>query len=91
MSRDRANANDLAQVPVERALRSKAKWLPGTRLDSWLFRIMRNLWFDTVRARARKQKVEAPVEEADSLGEDPRGAVDAGIELKRARTPLLVN
>jgi RNA polymerase sigma-70 factor (ECF subfamily) len=83
LSRNSADADDLAQATVERALRSRAQWQPGTRLDSWLYRIMRNLWIDTVRARGRKDKVEAPAELADRLGEDPRGAIEASIDLKR--------
>ena len=60
LSRNPADADDLTQMTVERALRSREQWQPGTRLDSWLYKIMRNLWIDTVRARARKDKVEAP-------------------------------
>jgi RNA polymerase sigma-70 factor (ECF subfamily) len=83
LSRNVADADDLAQATVERALRSRSQWQPGTRLDSWLYRIMRNLWIDTVRARARKDKVEAPAELADRLGDDPREAIEASIDLKR--------
>ena len=54
LSRNGADADDLTQATVERALRSRDQWEPGTRLDSWLYRIMRNLWIDTVRARGRK-------------------------------------
>jgi RNA polymerase sigma-70 factor (ECF subfamily) len=83
LSRNGSDADDLAQATVERALRSRAQWQPGTRLDAWLHRIMRNLWIDTVRARGRKDKLEAPAELADRLGEDPRGAIEATIDLKR--------
>lgn len=83
LSGTRADADDLTQATVERALRSKAQWQPGTRLDSWLYRIMRNLWIDTVRARGRKDKVEAPAVEAERLGEDPRDAMDASVDLAR--------
>ena len=41
LSRNSADADDLTQATVERALRSEAQWEPGTRLDSWLYRIMR--------------------------------------------------
>ena len=53
LSRNPADADDLTQAAIERALRSKAQWQAGTRLDSWLYRIMRNLWIDTVRVRRR--------------------------------------
>jgi RNA polymerase sigma-70 factor (ECF subfamily) len=83
LSRDPADADDLTQAAVERALRSKAQWQPGTRLDSWAYRIMRNLWIDTARARSRRAKVEAPAEEGVLLGEDPRDSMDAAVDLKR--------
>jgi RNA polymerase sigma factor (sigma-70 family) len=54
LSRNGTDADDLTQMTIERALRSKGQWQPGSRLDSWVYRIMRNLWIDTVRSRARK-------------------------------------
>jgi RNA polymerase sigma-70 factor (ECF subfamily) len=84
LSRNGADADDLTQATVERALRSHDQWEPGTRLDSWLYRVMRNLWIDTVRARGRKEKHEAPEEEALTIGEDPREAIETSLELKRA-------
>jgi RNA polymerase sigma-70 factor (ECF subfamily) len=83
-----ADADDLTQATIERALRSRHQWQPGTRLDSWLYRIMRNLWIDTARARVRKEKHEAPEEEAQWIGEDPRDAIDASLELKRAMAAM---
>lgn len=83
LSRNPSDADDLAQATIERALKSKAQWQPGTKLDSWSYRIMRNLWIDTVRSRNRKERVEAPAEEGDSLGEDPRPGIEAAIDLQR--------
>jgi RNA polymerase sigma factor (sigma-70 family) len=88
LSRNSADADDLVQATVERALRSREQWQPGTRLDSWLYRIMRNLWIDTTRARGRKERVEAPAEEAETVGEDPREAMDSSLELKRAMAAM---
>ena len=88
LSRNGADADDLTQSTLERALRSREQWQPGTRLDSWLYRIMRNLWIDTSRARMRKEKNEASEEEAQSVGDDPRGAMEAAIELKRAMAAM---
>jgi RNA polymerase sigma factor (sigma-70 family) len=88
LCRDRAEADDLTQMCVERALRSREQWQEGTRLDSWLYRILRNLWIDTVRSRSRKQKFEAPPEEAESVGQDPRGAIETSLELQRAMAAM---
>lgn len=88
LSRNAADADDLAQATVERALRSRHQWQPGTRLDSWLYRIMRNLWIDTARARTRKARHEAPEEEAFAVGEDPREALESSFELKRAMAAM---
>ena len=88
LARSPGDADDLAQLTVERAIRSKEQWQPGTRLDSWLYRIMRNLWIDTVRARSRKEKVEAPPEEAESIGEDPRNGIEASIDLQRVMAAM---
>ena len=88
LSRNGADADDLTQATIERALRSRDQWQPGTRLDSWLYRIMRNLWIDTARARVRKERHEAPEEEAQWIGEDPREAIDASLELKRAMAAM---
>ena len=83
LSRNSADSDDLTQATIERALRSREQWQPGTRLDSWSYRIMRNLWIDTARARSRRTAHEAPEEEGLDVGEDPRGAMDAAVDLKR--------
>jgi RNA polymerase sigma factor (sigma-70 family) len=88
LSRNGADADDLAQTTVERALRSRDQWQPGTRLDSWLYRIMRNLWIDTVRARGRRDRHEAPADAAKDVGDDPREAMHASMELQRAMSAM---
>ena len=88
LSRNPADADDLAQATVERALRSRDQWEPGSRLDSWLYRIMRNLWIDTVRSRGRREAHEAPEDEAQTVGSDPRESIDASLELQRAMAAM---
>ena len=83
LTRSPADADDLVQMTIERALRSREQWQLGTRLDSWVYRIMRNLWIDTVRSRSRKETFEAPPEEAEQVGDDPSGAIEAAVDLKR--------
>ena len=88
LSRDGADADDLTQMTIERALQARRQWQPGTRLDSWLYRIMRNLWIDTARSRARKSKLEAPPEAADSVGVDPRPGIEASVDLARVMAAM---
>lgn len=42
--------DDLVQETCVRALTRIDQWQPGTRLDSWMFRIAHNLWLDNCRA-----------------------------------------
>src|SRR3954470_14941268 len=66
---NRDDADDLVQVAVERALNRSAQWEPGTRLDSWMFRIMKNAWVDEVRARIRRDNIFAPEEAGEHVGD----------------------
>ncbi|MFZ5670995.1 MAG: sigma-70 family RNA polymerase sigma factor [Pseudomonadota bacterium] len=54
LSGDPADADDLAQLAVERALARRAQWIPGSRMDAWVMRIMKNAWIDEIRARGRR-------------------------------------
>jgi RNA polymerase sigma factor (sigma-70 family) len=74
LARSPADADDLVQITVERALARRDQWRPGTRLDSWMFRIMKNAWIDETRARSRRGAVLAPAEEGERVGDD--GAAD---------------
>ena len=40
------DGDDIVQAACLRALERHYQWEPGTRLDSWMFRIIRNLWLD---------------------------------------------
>lgn len=43
--------DDLVQATCERAIRHIDTWQPGTRLDSWMYRIARNAYLNQIRAR----------------------------------------
>jgi RNA polymerase sigma-70 factor (ECF subfamily) len=47
----RADADDLVQVACERALLRGDQLRDQTRLDGWLYGIMRHVWIDELRAR----------------------------------------
>lgn len=63
LSRDTTDADDLTQMAIERALKSRSHFAEGTRLDSWMMRIMRNIWIDEVRSRVRRARTIAPEQE----------------------------
>lgn len=44
--------DDLVQAACQRALERNEQWQPGTRLDSWMYRIMQTIWLDRLRAGA---------------------------------------
>jgi RNA polymerase sigma-70 factor, ECF subfamily len=50
----RDEADDLVQAACERALSRLHQWQPGTRLDSWLYRIAQTLWIDQLRVRKNR-------------------------------------
>jgi RNA polymerase sigma-70 factor, ECF subfamily len=76
-----AEADDLVQAACERALRARDQWTPGTRLDSWVFRIIRNLWIDAIRKRKTEGIVEAIDEVAHVKGEDGRQVTETALTL----------
>jgi len=73
ITRHAADADDLVQISIERALLRYEQWRPESPFHSWIFGIMRNAWIDEVRARSRQGKVLAPeeagVEVADNASE----------------------
>lgn len=68
LTHDPADADDLCQQTIERALKSRAHWQDGTRLDAWVYRIMRNQWIDEVRARTRRSQTFVHPDEGLNVG-----------------------
>jgi RNA polymerase sigma-70 factor (ECF subfamily) len=75
-------ADDLVQQCCEKALGRIDSFQPGTRLDVWLFRILRNSWIDSLRAR----RTTVALDDLESsgvelIGEDGRRTVEARLHL----------
>jgi RNA polymerase sigma factor (sigma-70 family) len=85
---NREDADDLVQAAVERALGRSAQWEPGTRLDSWLFRIMKNAWIDEVRTRIRRDRIFAPEAEGEHVGDDFAEAHQQRLAIQKAISML---
>jgi RNA polymerase sigma-70 factor (ECF subfamily) len=71
------DADDLVQVTIERALRRFDQLRPDSRLESWMFGIMRNAWIDEVRARVRSDRLFAPEEAGVNVAHGGESPVDA--------------
>lgn len=89
LARQPADADDLVQIVIERALVRLAQFQPGTRLDAWLFTMMRNAWIDEARARTRRGKTFVPEDDGATVGEAARGDVRLDVmDLQRAMARL---
>lgn len=81
LARDAADADDLLQVALERALKARDQWTPGTRLDSWMMKIVRNCWIDETRSRARRARTFAPEAEGENVGADAHLEIEMKVEM----------
>ena len=66
LTRNRDDGDDLVQSACERAIQRASLWQPGTRLDSWLYTMMRNIWVSEVRSR-RVRVGQGQVDAADAV------------------------
>lgn len=80
----REDADDLVQIAMERALGRSEQYTPGTRLDSWIFRIIKNAWIDEVRSRARRDELFAPEEAGEQVGDDFAQAHQQRLAIQKA-------
>ena len=88
LARNPADADDLAQMAAEKAFRSFHQFHQGTRFDSWVFRICRTVWIDTMRSQRRRTTHEAPAEAGEHVGHDPRTSMDAAIDVATAQAAM---
>jgi RNA polymerase sigma-70 factor (ECF subfamily) len=80
--------DDLVQETCLRALSRIDRWQPGTRLESWLYRIAQNIWLDRVRAiKVRGEVVDMEVVNA-LPGTDGREEMDRQVTLKAVDAAL---
>jgi RNA polymerase sigma-70 factor (ECF subfamily) len=88
ITRNVQDSDDLVQASVEKALTRAAQWRPGSRLDSWMFGIMKNAWIDEIRARRRRERVHAPEEAGSTVGDASAAARDIALSVQAAMSYL---
>lgn len=75
LTRDTEAANDLYQETLYKALANKEKYNAGTNIKAWLFTIMRNIFINNYRRKAKQKTI---------LDNTPN---DFLIDLKQATVP----
>lgn len=88
ITRNVQDADDLVQVAAEKALTRAEQWRPGSRLDSWMFGIMRNAWIDEIRARRRRERVHAPEDAGLTVGDTSAASRDIALSVQAAMARL---
>ena len=87
---DAADADDLVQIGVERALARRDQWRPESRLDWWIMRIMRNAFIDEVRRKGRTA-LSAGADDLELIADESIASADLKIDamaLNQAMTRL---
>jgi RNA polymerase sigma-70 factor, ECF subfamily len=68
LTHNREDGDDLVQTACERAILRLSQWQPGTRIDSWIYTMMRNLWVSELRSRrVRVGRGQVDAAETDEL------------------------
>jgi RNA polymerase sigma-70 factor (ECF subfamily) len=81
-----ADAEDLVQETYARALGASERFVAGTNLKAWLFRILRNAFIDTARRRRRLPPDSGLGPDEVSSPGAADGALRGDAELDRLRT-----
>lgn len=85
LARNDDEADDLVQSACERALRNRDSFVPGTRLDSWMCRIVQNLWIDRCRSAAARAETVEIDDALDLPGSDGRAVTLSRLALAEVR------
>lgn len=88
LARTHADADDVVQTAIERALARRDQWRPGTRLDCWVMRIMKNAWIDETRARSRRGRVFGDEAEGANVADPSQGDHVVAMAVEQAMADL---
>ena len=85
LARNPHDADDVVQIALERALLKLDQWRRDARLDSWLFKIVRNAWIDELRRRGRHDSIFLAEEAGEHAGE---ATLDREVELLSVQSAM---
>jgi len=69
LARSPHDADDLLQIAIERALARCGQLRADSSVAAWMFGIVRNAWIDEVRARGRRERLFAPAQAGENVGD----------------------
>jgi RNA polymerase sigma-70 factor, ECF subfamily len=78
LSKARDAADDLVQATCLRAIERADQFVPGTRVDRWLFAILRSIWLNEIRSR-RIREGGGLVDAEDALVADGEREIETNI------------
>src|SRR5581483_1127091 len=77
--------DDIVQSACERALERAGQCEPGSRLDSWMYRIVQTVWIDRVRRKSRFEQGVDPVERARHADSEAEHVAEDRVALAQTR------
>jgi RNA polymerase sigma-70 factor (ECF subfamily) len=98
LSRNVHDADDLAQIAIERALLRAAQWRappPNATAEqievavrSWMFGIVKNAWIDSLRSRKRERAVVRGDDGMEEVADDSHTAAESRLSIVAAMQRL---
>ena len=88
LTRNGAGADDLVQSACEKAISRIDQWEPGTRLDSWMFRIIQTTHIDQIRGQKRRDGYLEVIEHQGEHSFDGERAAEASMTLDAVRRAI---
>ncbi len=85
---DPHRGDDLVQEACTRAFAAIDSYQPGTRLDSWMYRIVRNVWLNQLRSLRRRGPAIDFDAVPDVVGEDGRDVLESRLTLSQVLQAL---
>jgi len=91
LAKDSDKADDLVQAACERALDRLDQLRQGTRLDSWLYRIIYTQWIDRLRRSSTRSAglvILSNDHQTATTADNPGARLDSAIDLRKALRTL---
>lgn len=91
LTRNTDNANNLIQETLYRALSNRDKYLPHTNIRAWLSTIMRNIFINDYRRKARQKTIFADAPQENAINWQHPGisnAAESNIQMKEIKAAI---